>query len=53
VQHAGLEPLGREQRQRQRGLIVLEQAHAGADRDRVDEQVKLVKQPGREQLTDD
>src|SRR5215217_1036130 len=53
VQHARLEGLGREQRQRDRGLALVEQPHALADGDRVHQQVQLVQQPGGQQLADD
>ena len=53
VQHAGLERLGRDQPQRDRGLALVEQPHALADGDRVHQQVQLVEQAGGQQLADD
>jgi hypothetical protein len=48
VQDARLECLGRDRRQRDRRLALVVQAHAGAERDRVHQEVQLVEQQVRE-----
>jgi hypothetical protein len=52
VQDAGLEGLGRDQLQRDRGLALVEQLQAFANSDRVNQQVQLVQQTGGQQLAD-
>src|SRR5688572_17305752 len=53
VQDAGLEGLGRDQPQRERGLALVEQPHALANGDRVQQQVQLVQKTGGHHLADD
>lgn len=53
VQHSGLERLRGDQPQRDRGLAVVEQAHALAYGERVHQQVQLVQESGRQELADD
>src|SRR5882757_797164 len=53
IEHTGLERLRRDERERDRRLALVEQPHALADGERMQQEVQLVQQPRGDQLADD